>query len=54
MQTADIIGSKAYAKAIVHKSEVLSAHECAEILHGLDLVEREWTYHITSTSYLNI
>jgi argininosuccinate lyase len=41
MHSADITGSKAYAKAI-HKSGILSTHECAEILRGLDLVEQEW------------
>jgi len=41
MHTADITGSKAYAQAI-HKSGILSAHECAEILRGLDVVEQEW------------
>jgi len=41
LHTADIIGSKAYAKAI-HKSGILTNHECSELLRGLDLVEQEW------------
>jgi argininosuccinate lyase len=41
LHTADITGSKAYSRAL-QKSGILTAHECAELLRGLDLVEQEW------------
>jgi argininosuccinate lyase len=41
LHTADILGSKAYARAIA-KSNIITADECSEIQHGLDLVEQEW------------
>ena len=41
LHTADILGSKAYARAI-HKSSILTAHELSELLRGLELVEQEW------------
>jgi argininosuccinate lyase len=41
LHTADITGSKAYAQAI-QKTGIITAHECSELLRGLDLVEREW------------
>jgi argininosuccinate lyase len=41
LHTADITGSKAYARAI-RKSGILNDHECSELLRGLDLVEQEW------------
>ena len=41
LHTADITGSKAYAKAL-QKSGIITSHECSELLRGLDLVEQEW------------
>jgi argininosuccinate lyase len=41
LHTADITGSKAYARAI-QRSGIISEHECSELLRGLDLVEKEW------------
>jgi argininosuccinate lyase len=41
LHTADITGSKAYAQAI-QKTGIITAHECSELLRGLDLVEKEW------------
>ena len=38
---ADVIGSKAYARAL-HKSGILTLHELNELLRGLDLIEDEW------------
>jgi argininosuccinate lyase len=41
LHTADITGSKAYAKAI-QKSGIITIEEYSELLRGLDLVEQEW------------
>ena len=41
MYHADILGSKAYAKAL-HRGSIISAHELSELLRGLDLVLSEW------------
>lgn len=41
MHTADILGSSAYAKAL-HQCKIITAHELAEILRGLALIEAEW------------
>lgn len=41
MYHADILGSKAYAKAL-HRASIITAHELSELLRGLDLVLSEW------------
>src|ERR1700737_2280729 len=41
LHTADIIGSKAYSRAL-QKSGIITPEECSELLRGLDLVENEW------------
>lgn len=38
---ADVMGSKAYAKAL-HRSGILTMHELNELIRGLDLIEDEW------------
>ena len=41
MHSADVAGSKAYAKAL-KLAVIVTAAECDELLRGLDLVEGEW------------
>ncbi|RPB19380.1 argininosuccinate lyase [Terfezia boudieri ATCC MYA-4762] len=41
MYHADILGSKAYAKAL-HRASIITTHELSELLRGLDLVLSEW------------